>query len=207
MIKLGNFTKGLLKNTVGYWQGKGRIYNIDRDLYLVGFAEVNPMASTAFARIRVNKGWVVAEPGQIVEGDLIQDKADAKKYLVMSIKNEVLNQESVYWDATLYLCDSTASIERWTPGTKDVFGRPSVATPSVIAADVPIMTNPRNFDVVEQQDRVIAQNKISVYLQAKVGVQESDRIKSSNGEVYKVVSVDRVSLMNIHICYVDVDVR
>lgn len=207
MIKLASFANSFVKNTVGTINGKPRMYNVDRDVYLVGYAEVNKMATTAFSRISVNKGWFYCDPSLIQEGDLLQDKADGKFYLAMSLKMEVLSGESVYMDGTLYLCDSTATVQRWVEGARDSFGRPAVATPTTIYSDVYIMTAPSNFDVMEQQDRLIAQNKIKIHLQSKFDVKPADRIVTSKGKTYKVISIDDVSLRNIIICFVDEDVR
>lgn len=207
MIKLARFTRNFVKRTVGTYGGKGRMHNVDRDTYLVGYAEVNQQATTAFSRIRVNKGWFFCEPAEVTEGELIQDRVDAKRYLVMSLKTEFMNEETVYLDATLYLCDSTASIYRWVDGVKDLFGQESDPTPQLLVSDVAIMTNPQNYDVLEQKDRQIAHDKIKIYLQAKHNVQEADRITTQNGETYRVLRVDKVSLPNIWICYVDVDER
>ena len=60
MFKLANIAKSMVKNTVGYYNGNPRIYNLDRATYIVGYAQVNMMATTAFSRISVNKGWFVS---------------------------------------------------------------------------------------------------------------------------------------------------
>lgn len=207
MIKLGSTTKSFVKNTIGMYNGQGRMYNMDRVSYLIGYAEVNQQATTAFSRIRVNKGWFFCDPSQVTEGDLVEDKTDLKKYLVMALKNEVLNGESVYLDATLYLCDTTATVTRWVDGARDVFGQVVDPTPQVVVSDIYIMTNPQNYDVLEQDDRQIAHDKVRIYLQAKHGVKVADRITTANGESYRVLRIDKVSLPNIWTCYVDVDER
>lgn len=207
MIKMAAMSKAFIKNTVGTVSGKPRILNVDRGNYVVGYAEVNDMATTAFSRIRVNKGYFFCEPAEIQEGDLIQDRADTKKYLVMSTKVEMLNGECVYLDSSLYYCDATAEIERWTDGVRDTFGMVTDPAPQVIATEVPIVTNPQTFSQLEQQDRMVAQDKSRIYVQAKFGVKESDRITTSHGDTYKVLRIDKSSWPGTWICYVDVDVR
>lgn len=207
MIKLASFTKSFIKNTKGTWLKKGRMFNHENSEYLVGFAEINERATTPFARVRVNRGWFFCEPGLIQEGDLVEDRVDERLYLVMSLKTQVLHGESVYLDATLYLCDSVATIERWVDGERDIFGQVLDPYPIQIADNVPILINPQTFTVLEQQDRPIPQDKVRIYLQAKFKVRPADRIIADNGDAYKVMSVDKVSLPNIWICYVDVDER
>lgn len=207
MIKMAAMSKAFIKNTVGTVAGKPRIYNIDRGLYVVGYAEVNALATTAFSRIRVNKGYFFCPPSDVAEGDLVQDNADSKKYFVTSTKVEMLNGECVYLDSSLFYCDSTATVERWDTGVRDTFGRLTNPTPQVVYTDIPIVTNPQTFDVLEQQDRLISNDKIRIYIQAKNLIQESDRIVANNGEVYKVLRVDKVSWPGILVCHVDVDVR
>lgn len=210
-MKLAKIANNFIKNSVGKISGLPRIQNIDKDTYITGYVEVNQMATTAFSRVRVNKGFFFGDtsPSNIAEGDLILDRADNKHYLVMSLKNEILKEETAYTDGTLFFCDSKATIQRFVEGTKDMFGREVVATPTNIATDVYIMTNPKNYDVLIQDDRPVPQDKISVYLQIKHGIQEADRIVTDTGEIFKVVSVDNSSLgkNGITLAYVDNDVR
>jgi len=207
MIKMARMTKSFIKRTVGMVGDKPRIYNVDRGTYLLGYAQVNQMATTSFSRIKVNKGFLFCEASEVTEGELIQDRADNKKYFLMSAKMEMLNGEAVYIDCALYYCDATATIERWTDGARDTFGRVVDPTPQVLFTDVPIVTNPQTYDTLEQQDRTIAHNKVRVFVQAKLGVKESDRITSSNGDTYKILSIDKVSWPGVWTCYVDVDDR
>lgn len=207
MIKMAAMSKAFIKNTVGTVAGTPRIYNIDKQTYIIGYAEVNALATTAFSRIRVNKGYFFCAPSDVAEGDLIQDRADLKKYFVTSTKVEMLNGECVYLDSSLFYCDTVASIERWIEGPKDTFGRATDPTPQVMYTDLPMVTNPQTFDVLEQQDRLIANDKVRIYLQAKNLVKEADRIVANNGEVYKVLRVDKVSWPGLIVCHVDVDVR
>lgn len=200
-------SKAFIKNTVGTVGGNPRIFNIDKQKYIVGYAEVNALATTAFSRIRVNKGYFFCNPTDVSEGDLIQDNADSKKYFVTSTKVEMLNGECVYLDSSLFYCDSTATVARWDEGLKDTFGRVVDATPQVVYQDLPIVTNPQTFDVLEQQDRTIANDKIRIYMQSKNIIKESDRIIPSNGDTYKVLRVDKVSWPGILVCHVDIDVR
>lgn len=207
MIKMARMTKSFIKRTMGMVGNKPRIYNIDRDTYLLGYAQVNQMATTSFSRIKVNKGFLFCEASEVTEGELIQDRADNKKYFLMSAKMEMLNGEAVYIDCALYYCDATATIERWTDGARDTFGTVLDPTPQVIISDIPIVTNPQTYDTLEQQDRVIANDKIRIFVQAKAGVKEFDRVVASSGDTYKITRIDKVSWPGIWTCYVDVDVR
>ena len=141
----------------------------------------------------MNKGWFFCSSAEAQPGDLIEDRVDGLKYLIMSVKNQVMHGETVYLDATLYLCDSTARIERWIEGERDVFGHVVDPSPQVIASDVYIMTNPQNYAVLEQNDRQIAQDKVRIYVQAKYGVRPADRIVASSGDTYRVLQIGRAS--------------
>lgn len=207
MIKMARMTQSFIKRTMGVVGALPRIHNVDRDTYIVGYAQVNQMATTSFSRIKVNKGFLFCDPADITEGELILDRADSKKYFVMSAKMEMLSGEAVYLDCALYYCDATASIERWTDGARDTFGRPTQSTPQVLHSDVPIVTNPQTYSSFEQPDRTLAEDKVRIFVQSKLGVKESDRIVTSNGDAYKVVRIDKVSWPGVWTCYVDVDER
>ncbi len=208
-MRLAKLAKNFIKHSVGTVARMPRIYNVDKDQYITGYAEVNQMATTAFSRIRVNKGFFFCQLDStiVAEGDLILDRADNKNYLVMSLKAEILKEEAAYVDATLFYCDTTATIQRFVEGTKDMFGREVVNTPTDIATDVKIMTSSMNYDVLDKPDREIAQDKIKIYLQRKHGIQEADRVVTEDGEVYKVISVNRKDFVGIDVAYVDMDVR
>jgi len=207
MIKMARMTQSFMKRTMGVVGGVPRIRNIDRNTDIVGYAQVNQMATTSFSRIKVNKGFLFCKLDDITEGELLLDRADNKKYFLMSAKMEMLNGEAVYIDCALYYCDATASIERWSDGVRDTFGRVVDPAPEVLFTDVPIVTNPQTYNTLEQQDRTIAQDKVRIFVQAKIGIKESDRITSSNGDTYKVLSIDKVSWPGVWTCYTDVDVR
>lgn len=208
-MRLTKIAKNFIKNTVGKVGNLPRIYNTDKDAYIIGYAEVNQMATTAFSRIRVNKGFLFCPLGSsiVAEGDLILDRADNKNYMVMSLKAEILKEEAAYIDATLFYCDTTATIQRFVEGVKDMFGREVVNTPTTIATNVKIMTSSMNYDVLDKPDREIAQDKIKIYVQRKHDIQEADRVVTEDGEVYKVISVNRKDFVGIDVAYVDMDVR
>jgi hypothetical protein len=171
-----------------------------------GYAEVNTQATSPVARIKQHKAWFVGN-ADITEGDLIQDKADNKYYLVMSLKKEVTGSEVAYIDGTLYYANATCSIERFAPVSVNAFGREVSAEPSVIAEGVYIMVNSMSMDVDEQRDQHIAEEKIKVVMQSKYGAKINDRLVSSNGDVYKVATVDRTQLENLVVLYVAQDIR
>lgn len=208
-MKLAKFAKNFVKNTVGKVGNLPRIYNVDKDENIIGYAEVNQMATTAFSRLRVNKGYFFCDldPSLIAEGDLIQDRVDSKYYMIMSLKSQYLKGETAYLDSTLFYCDSTATIERFQDGVRDKFGRIVNDAPSVIYSNVKLMTSAMNYDVVVQEDRLIAQDKIKLYLQSKFDVKVADRIITDDGNVYKVLSINNSDFNGINLLYVDVDVR
>lgn len=208
-MKLAKFAKNFVKNTVGKVGRLPRIYNVDKDQYIIGYAEVNQMATTAFSRLRVNKGYFFCDLVDtfIAEGDLIQDRVDNKFYMIMSLKAQYLKGETDYLDSTLFYCDSTATIERFQDSARDKFGRVSTDAPTVIYSDVKLMTSAMTYDVMVQEDRLIAQDKIKLYLQSKFAVKVADRITTDDGNVYKVVSINNSDFAGINLLYVDVDVR
>ena len=63
------------------------------------------------------------------------------------------------------------------------------------------------FDQHEQANKIYREEKIKVYLQTKHGVKEADRIITSEGDVYRVVSKDKSSFNGLDLLYVDRDVR
>lgn len=183
-----------------------RITNVDRGVSFYGYAEVNLQATSPVARIKQHKAWF--EPDALVaEGDLILDRADGKHYLVMSLKKEVTGGVCAYIDGTLYYANATCAIERYVEAPKNAFGRQDVGTTTVVAAGVYIMTNSMSIDVDEQKDQVIAEEKIKVVMQSKYNVRRNDRLVSSNGDTYKVISVDRTQLEGLWVLYVDQDIR
>ena len=200
----------LLRTQNGVIGGLPRIVNIDRNVSFYGYAEVNTQATSPVARIKQHKAWF--EPSaNIVEGDLIQDRADDKYYLVMSLKKEVTGGVCTYIDGTLYWTNATCSIQRFptgaTTGTKDAFGRLIEAGPVTVASGVYIMTNSMSLGVNEQEDQVLSEEKIKVVMQAKFAPQRNDRLVSSLGDTYKVISVDRTQLNGLWVLYVDQDIR
>ena len=196
----------LLRTQNGSINGSPRIYNVDKNVSFYGYAEVNTQATSPVARIKQHKAWFVGN-ADITEGDLIQDKADNKYYLVMSLKKEVTGSEVAYIDGTLYYANATCSIERFAPVSVNAFGREVSAEPSVIAEGVYIMVNSMSMDVDEQRDQHIAEEKIKVVMQSKYGAKINDRLVSSNGDVYKVATVDRTQLENLVVLYVAQDIR
>lgn len=206
MFKMAQFARNFVRDTVGMIGGLPRIYNIDRNSYTLGHTEVNTQATSPFSRTKTHKAWFVG-PTDILEGDLIQDRGDGKHYLVMSVKKEILNGESVYWDGTLYYANATCAIQRFTGGTKDDFGRDVDPAPATVATNVYCMVNPQAVDVLEQRDRPIAKDKIKIVVQSKWAVKDQDRLVTSLGDTWKVINIDKSSLDNLWILYVDEDSR
>ena len=206
MFKMEKFATNFVKNTVGMIDGLPRIYNVDRASYTLGHTEVNTQATSPFSRTKTHKAWFVG-PTDIVEGDLVQDRGDGKHYLVMSLKKEILNGESVYLDGTLYYANATCTIQRFTGGAKDAFGRDTDPAPTTVASNVYVMVNPQVIDVLEQRDRPIAKDKIKIVVQSKFGVKDQDRLVTSLGDTWKVINIDKSSLDNLWILYADGDTR
>lgn len=188
-------------------RGVPRIYNVDRNVEIVGYAEVNQLATSVMGRVKTHRGYFYCDKGDVDDGDLILDREDERYYLVMSAKAEKFNYETVYFDSTLFLCDALVSVFRFGGGARDGFGRPVSSAPTEIASEVRCMASALNFDVMQQEDRLIAKDKLKFYLQKKVGVCVADRLVSSTGRKYVVESVDDISLTNLSLLSCDTDVR
>lgn len=207
MFNFSRFAKSFLKVTTGSVGGAPRIHNLDTDAEVYGYCAIHDQASSSFSRIKVHRGWFACEPTEIRNGDLIEDRADSSRYFVMAVKREYNNDATVYLDGTLYYVDATVTISRFGGNTKDAFGRSTQNTAVVIATDVPVMTNPKNLESVQQPDAFVEKDEIHIYIQAKYGVQVADRLTSSTGDVYKVDTINKSSLTNIWICTVNKDNR
>lgn len=205
-MNFASLVNSFLGSINGAVDGAPRIYNVDKGTYTLGYTEINTQATTAFARTKVHKAWFSGST-DIENGDLILDRADGAYYLVMSVKQEYASGCAAYIDGTLFYANATCSIERFTDTAKDFFGRDVQATPNAVATGVRIMVNPMSIDVMEQPDQIISQDKIKVAIQRKHNVMEQDRLVTSLGETYKVISVDKASLEGLDILFVDKDIR
>lgn len=207
--KMAKMTANFVKNSNGTINGMPRIRNVTRNTNIIGYAAVNVMATTAYARTKVHKGWFFCPETDIINGDLIEDRVDHAYYLVMSVKNMFNGNETVYLDGTLFFCDTTVTVQRFNAeGARDTFGRPIVSAPQTMVTGVKCMSNPQNYDVLQQEDRLVAQNKIKFCVQDSAGVLQGDRILSEDhGTKYQVISVDPISLTNLSLLTVDTDVR
>jgi hypothetical protein len=215
--KLARRTHNFIKRTVGTVGTLPRIINLDKGpldvlgnptgLSMYGYIDVNEQATTPFSRGKVHKGWFCCQSSEMSHGDLVLDRADNNYYFVMSMKDKRYNDETVYIDGTMYFCDRQVTVSRFSDGVRDTFGRVVSSAPTVVATNINCMFNPMNFDVLQQEDRLIAQDKIKVCFQAKVGVKVADRITAPSGKKYIVMSVDDSSLANLVLCAVDEDVR
>lgn len=220
--KIARRTQNLIRKTVGTINRKPRIVCVTGllarpanstpsalygDLEFYGYIDVNKNATTPFSRGKVHKGFFCCQTADIANGDLVYDRADQRYYFVMDRKMEVYNGEEVYVNATMYRCDSKIEIQRFSTGPRDTFGRTVQDTANSIATDVFAMFNPQNFDIKEQQDRLIADNKIKLCIQSKYDIQVADRVITDKGKKYHVTLIDDVSLENLVLCTVDTDVR
>lgn len=222
--KLSNYARNMCKNSNGSVQGSPRITNKSKaNRAIVGYAEVNTMATTAFSRTKVHKGYFYCAKTDVANGDVILDRDDDVYYFIMSVKSERgASDESVYIDGTLYKCDSRIEISRFgVDDTRDTFGRviaagaaavvqdpAKVVCPGNVITSVFAMNIPKNFDVIMQQDREIAQNKISLCMQAGTNVAVADRIVDlDTNQAYRVTNIDYKSLAGLLLVYVDGDER
>lgn len=196
ILRHGNGTVGTLP----------RIYNNDNKTYAYGYVEINAQATSPVARIKVHKAWLDGE-AQVANGHLIQDRADGKMYFIMSQKPELYGGAVAYYDVTLYYCNTTCSVQRFGVSGKTAFGKPQGGAPTTLYENVYIMTTSLSVDVKEQEDQVLAQEKIKVAIQSKYGVKINDRLTCSNGDVYKVMSIDRTQLEGLWMLFVDKDIR
>lgn len=190
---------------VGTYQGLPRITNVDTGENLLGYTEINVMATTAFSRTKSHKCWF-AGGSNIVNGARIIDKVDNKKYLVMSIKVEYVDNSVVFIDGTLFYVNETCSVSRLSSGL-DEFGRVASSTFDTIASDVWVMVNPLVIDVMEQPDRIIDKDKIKMAMQATVDIAVNDRLTTSSGEMFKVIAYTRSELEGINMVHVVPDSR
>lgn len=195
-----------LRRNNGSFGDLPRIYNVDRSAYMLGYTEINTQATSTFSRIKTHKGWFEGT-ANIQDGDLIQDRVDGKHYLVMSLKDEYAGGSIAYKDGTLYYANTTCTVQRCGAGAKDAFGFETTNTFTTVATGVYIMAQSVTLDVVEYKDQDVAKEKIKVAVQAKVGVQENDRLVTALGDTYKVVSVDKTQIDGLWLLFVDKDVR
>jgi hypothetical protein len=197
----------ILKTKVGIVGTNPRIFNVDTKRFSYGYAEVNINASSPFSRTKVHKGWL--EGGSdIVEGSLIQDRLDSNYYMVMSVKKEGWKGEVAYKDVTLYYCNKTCTIQRFSEAkATNAFGRVVDSAPATLHTNVYIMVNPQNYDEQPGKDIILENNKIKLAIQSKYGVQVNDRIVTSEGDTLIVETVDKYSLVGIWILGVDKDSR
>lgn len=242
--RLARKTMMYLKNTMGTVSYQPRLVNYSKitPQFVYGYVDVNTNATTPFSRGKVHKGFIAGllDDNSVVtvdDGDLFLDRYDGYYYFVMSRKGKFHNNQTVYYDATMYRCDITVEIYRFGMGARDTFGRPLQNTPTKLNTGgyslpvewvdqngtvwvdatnatwtLPIgtvlaMSNPLNYDIIQQKDRLVAQNKIEICLQQSVGVQIGDRIVTNKGDQFIVQTIDNTSLTNLVLCGVDTDVR
>lgn len=197
-----------LKNNNGTFQGMPRIYNVDKDSYWYGYAEVNVAAASPFVRTKVHDCRLEGN-ADVENGELIQDRVDGSYYLVMDIKGIYSggnNGQYAYKDGTLYKVSAIADIKRINNSTEDFFGRP-VTGFNTISSNTKIMVNPQSFSNTELPEGNFAYNKIKVVLQSKVGIKLNDRIETTNGDVFIVENIDKSSLNGLWVCFCDYDKR
>lgn len=208
MLNLSNFTKSFVKATKGTYQGSPRIYNIDQNKYIYGYAEINDQATSPFSRIKVHKGLFTCSRTDVVAGDLVQDRVDNHKYIVMSIKDKLCGEASTYFDCALYYCNTSVTISRFSKeGARDTFGRPIVSTATPLYTDIPVMTDTKNLLTTSYPDKFIETDKVNIYIQAKYLVNPEDRLITADGDMFVIETIDRGSLNNILILKVNKDDR
>lgn len=194
-----------LLRKVGIVNGLPRIKNVDNDSYTLGYTKINVMATTAFSRTKTHKAWLSGTT-DIRNGTRIMDLVDNARYLVMSLKAEYYNGEIAYWDGTLFYVNELCTISRIN-NVLDEFGRHTATNFTTLSSNVWSMVNPIVLDVIEQPDRILDKDKIKIAMQASVNLQENDRITTSSGEIFKVVTFSRSEIEGLVMVYVEADSR
>lgn len=189
---------------VGMVEGLPRIFNVDASTYTIGYTEINTMATTAFSRTKTHKGWLVGDT-DIIDGTRIIDRVDNSKYLVMSLKPEYSGGSIAFIDGTLFFVNEVCSVSRLGTDVDD-FGRVTGGY-GVVQPDVWIMVNPIVVDVIEQPEKIIGKDKIKIAMQASVDIRTNDRITTSTGEIFKVLTFSKSEVENLLMAYVETDTR
>jgi hypothetical protein len=189
----------------GTYEGLPRIYNADLDTYTVGFTEVNTQATTAFARTKMHKAWLVGT-SDIIDGSRIVDRVDGHRYIVMSLKKEYTAGNTAFVDGTLMYVTTTCTISRMSSSV-DAFGRKLDADFTDVATGIWLMLNPMAEAPLDLPERQSDKSKIKVAMQSSVDVKINDRISTEDGEVYKVDYINRAELDNVVMLYVIPDNR
>jgi hypothetical protein len=200
-----HFVVDRMLDRVGIVAGRGRILNIDTGEYSKGYTQVNVMATSPNSRTKIHKAWF-GGTSDIVEGSLIEDTAESKKYLVMSTKAEVSGEVVAFYDGTLYYANRTIDVLRQGAGTEDMFHRVTSDLTTVYSG-IYAMVTPVRVDTVETDDQILDNNKIKIVVQATKLVHRNDRVLTSASETYKVTSVDGSSLDGLVIIYAETDIR
>lgn len=196
MSKFAYYTNlRLLKNHNGVVNGEPRILNVDTGNYSYGYVEVNTEATSPFARTKVHDGLFEGD-SDIRTGSLILDRSDTRYYLVMSTKAVYNGDMTAYYDSTCYYVNAICTVSRFTGGTKDFFGKDTVATAQTIYSNVYAMINPQSYDTNVQQDIVGQADKIKIAIKATYDIRVNDRITSPRGKSYIVENIDEDSLID-----------
>lgn len=190
---------------VGIVEGLGRILNVDTGQYWKGYTQVNVMATTPTSRTKINKAWFNGDT-DIRDGSLIEDRAEKRQYLVMSVKTEYSGDRVAYYDGTVYMVNATCTISRQGSETRDAFNRVSSGR-TEIASNIPAMTVPMKTATYEQEDQILDNNNLKIVVQRSTDVTRHDQIVTDAGEVYKVTVVDKASLEGLTILYAETDIR
>ena len=189
----------------GVVEGLPRILNHETGGYVLGYTEINTMATTPFSRTKTHKAWFAGDSA-ITDGDLIEDRVDGNKYIVMSLKAEYSGGLVAYLDGTLYLASAVCDIHRFDDTVTNTFGR-TVQDFELLHSDVPIMVNPLNLDAESGEDKMIDSSRIKIAIQAKYAVKEGDRLAVGTDDMFIVRSIDKYSLNNIFTLHVEKDTR
>lgn len=190
---------------VGIKDGLPRIYNHENNTYVLGYTEINTMATSPFARTKTHKAWFSGD-SNIKEGDLIEDRVDGKKYLVMSIKAEFSGGLVAYYDGTLYLVTGNCEVQRLDTDTVDSFGRTTQGWVTVHTG-VPIMVNPISLGTDLGEDKLTERSQVKLFMQTKYALNEGDRLVTDSGKKYIVRNIDGESIINLYTLGVEKDTR
>jgi len=191
---------------VGVYQRVPRIHNVDLGTHTLGYTEVNSTAQSPFNRTVVHKGWFAGD-SDITPGTRILDRGDNRRYLVMDAKAEIHRGTRAFYDATLYYAARLLTITRLGAAAVNAFGRPAPAQEQVVADGVWAAVNPQSVDIIEQPDGLHPRDKIELVVQRGIDVRAGDRIRTDDGELFKVTSVHTTKLEALWVLIVERDQR
>jgi len=204
-MRAAYYTVVRMLQRTGVVDGLPRILNHETGGYVLGYTEINTMATTPFSRTKTHKAWFAGD-AQIQDGDFIEDRVDGNKYIVMSLKAEYAGGLVAYLDGTLYLASEVCDVHRFDDSVVNDFGR-TVQDFAVLYTGVPIMVNPLRLDAESGESVMVDTSRIKVAMQSKYELEDGDRLVMRGGDTFVVRSIDKYSLQRINTLHVEKDTR